>query len=392
MTITATHRARYEATRERCRTAREARTRARTAHEAARQAGDDDAIGVTELALQQADLEVDTADALRDQLLRVLPGAVSSIGVTMREDPQAQATLAEIANSNVPLSNYVKIGEFATAEELAQMGGRAINAAVTLPAEPSGGMGLGVQPVAQPPLNLLDLFPSIPQTERIVGWLQRNGVAKAAVAPHGSVKAQAALTYVDQSEEAQTVAVWVKMNRQDLADYEGVAADLDQALSYGVRAEEESLLVDAILAATGIHIPDFTGFTVENAIDRIIVATAQQRVTGANVTFAAFNPLDAAVLAIDKGSDGHYTFANSPFGPGGPLNGVSPVQSPGLARGTALIGDSGISAKLGIRSGLAVFAGQEQDDLTRNRVTLLAEARVTPMVTVPSAFSKVALA
>ena len=392
MTITATHRARYEATRERCRTAREARTRARTTLDAARQAGDDDAVGVAELAVQGADLEVDTADALRDQLLKVLPGAISSIGVTMREDPQAQATLSEIANSNVPLSNYVKIGEFATAEELAQMGGRAINAAVTLPAQPSGGQGLGIQPTPTPPLNLIDLFPSVPQDERIVGWLQRSGVAQAAVTAHGAVKPQATLTYVDKSEEAQTIAVWVKMNRQDLADYDGVAADLDVALSYGVRAEEEELLVADILGATGIHIPDFTGFTVVNAIDRLIVAAAQQRVTGVNVAFAALHPLDAAALAIAKGSDGHYVFGASPFGPGGPLNGVTPVQSPGLTRGTALLGDSGIGAKLGIRSGLAVFVGQEQDDMTRNRVTILCEARVTPMVTVPSAFSKVALA
>ena len=112
---------------------------------------------------------------------------------------------------------------------------------------------------------------------------------------------------------------------------------------------------------------------MDNAIDRLIVAVAEQRLTGANVTFAAMNPLDAAAVAIGKGSDGHYTFDSSPFASGGPMAGVTPVQSAGLARGTALIGDSGIGAKMGIRSGLAIYVGQESDDMSRNRVTIFCE-------------------
>ena len=58
--------------------------------------------------------------------------------------------------------------------------------------------------------------------------------------------------------------------------------------------------------------------------------------------------------------------------------------APGLQ---LLAGDSLIGAKLGIRSGLSVSVGEESDDRTRNRVTILSECRVAPLVLVPAAFA-----
>lgn len=371
------------------------RSHARTVLNAAREDGDQDAIGTAELALQAAEREVELAEELQQHLLGSLNGSGSGLGVMMREDPQSRAMLAEIAQSSAPLQNYQKVGNFMTAEELVAMHNRSFQAAgVTLPAEPIDGTGLGVMPTPQAPLRLGNLFPAVNQETRFVSWLQRTGTVVAAVAPHGTVKAQATLVYTDKSEEAATVAVWVKMNRQDLEDYDGVEADLRQALDYGVRDKTEELQVADILGSTGIVVPDFTpwGADVSNAIDRIIVAVAEQRLTGAQPNFAAMNPLDAAAVAIDKGGDGHYVGAAAAFGAGGPLAGVTPVQSAALTRGQALVGDSAIGAKLGIRSGVTVWVGMESDDALRNRVTLLCESRVTPMTTVPSVFSKIALA
>jgi hypothetical protein len=99
----------------------------------------------------------------------------------MREDPRARAMLSEIAASGAPLRNYQKVGDFMTAEELANMAGRGIRAAgVTLPSEPITGQGLGIRPTPQPALTLIDLFPAFPQTERIVSWMQRSGIVVAA--------------------------------------------------------------------------------------------------------------------------------------------------------------------------------------------------------------------
>ena len=63
------------------------------------------------------------------------------------------------------------------------------------------------------------------------------------------------------------------------------------------------------------------------------------------------------------------------------------MQSIGLSQGDVLAGDSLIGAKLGIRSGLSVIVGAESDDRTRNRITVLSECRIAPLVLVPAAFS-----
>ena len=151
-------------------------------------------------------------------------------------------------------------------------------------------------------------------------------------------------------EPVATVASWIKLNRQDVDDLDGLTADVQQALSYGVRHEVERLLVAAITGATGVGAPDLSG--ADNAIDAAVIAVSELRAAGVAPNFVAMHPLDVADLAqLKDASSGTYLFG-SPLAPGGALSGVTPVQSVALTQGAVLAGDSLIGAKLGIRSGL----------------------------------------
>jgi hypothetical protein len=68
------------------------------------------------------------------------------------------------------------------------------------------------------------------------------------------------------------------------------------------------------------------------------------------------------------------------------------VPVPGMADGTALVGDTRLGGRVLVREGVSVVAGQESDDLIRNRVTLLGEGRFGLEVDQPSAFCAVDLA
>ena len=84
------------------------------------------------------------------------------------------------------------------------------------------------------------------------------------------------------------------------------------------------------------------------------------------------------------GSDGHPVGAISQDGR---IWRLPLVSSEPLDAGQVLVGDSRVGARLGVRQGIGLVAGQEQDDMTRNRVTILVEGRWTPLVYVPSAFA-----
>jgi hypothetical protein len=221
--------------------------------------------------------------------------------------------------------------------------------------------------------------------------MRRSGVASAAIAPHGAVKSEAALTYTAESVRAVTVASWIKANRQDLDDIEALTRDIGEALRYGVLVGVERLLLDGAPASPdgdavpGIlddpFVPTVTATTLDGAVGQI---KAQLIAIGVQPNFAAANAVTIEAEESRVGSDGH------PIGPittDGRIRRLPLVSSEALDDGQVLVGDSRVGARVGVRQGIGLVAGQDQDDMTRNRVTILVEGRWTPLVTVPTAFA-----
>ena len=61
------------------------------------------------------------------------------------------------------------------------------------------------------------------------------------------------------------------------------------------------------------------------------------------------------------GSDGHYV---NTITPEGTIRRLPLVESMALADGAVLLGDSRVGARLGVRQGISLVAGQQCDDMT----------------------------
>ncbi|WP_205697483.1 phage major capsid protein [Conexibacter sp. SYSU D00693] len=357
---------------------------------------DKDAEGVTaaQTELDNIQAELDYVRELELTTLRQLSqgSAIDRLGESLRNNLDAQRALTEIAASSAPLRSNITIGTFMGIDQVAELTGRSLMAAPVSVPDSGGASGfLGIAPTPVVPTTLLDLFQSVPFTTRTADLLRRSGVAAAAIAPHGSVKQEAALTYEADSLRAVTVASWIKANRQDLDDVEALSADISQALQYGVLAAVERLLLDGAPAdADGPAVPGI----LDNPFEPTVTATtldgvvgqmkAQLIPTGVVPNFAAANAVTIEEEEARVGSDGHPIGAITPDGR---IRRLPLVSTEALDDGQVLVGDSRVGARLGVRQGIGLVAGQESDDLTRNRVTVLVEGRWTPLVQVPTAFA-----
>ncbi|MEA2257134.1 MAG: hypothetical protein QOG35_3179 [Solirubrobacteraceae bacterium] len=212
-----------------------------------------------------------------------------------------------------------------------------------------------------------------------------------AIAPHGTVKPEGALVYTADTVWAVTVAAWVKANRQDLDDIEALTADIGEALRYGVLGGVERLLLDGAPAdADGDAVPGildnpFAPTVPATTLDGVVgEMKAQLIATGLVPNFAAANAVTIEAEESRTGNDGHPIGAISEDGR---IRRLPLVSTEALADGQVVVGDSRVGARLGVRQGVGLVAGQESDDLVRNRVTILVEGRWTPLVSVPSAFA-----
>ena len=220
---------------------------------------------------------------------------------------------------------------------------------------------------------------------RVCSYMVRTGGGNADVAPEGTVKPEASIVYTPKDIEAVTVAEWTKVNRQDLDDVDGLASDLQNVLTYDVRAKVEELLATAIISTSGIGAPDVAADG--NTVDKLITATMLLLASGVVPNFIAMAPGRGRHLE-GEGANARRLPRRLALGPPAPGR-----PDPALAPGKAMIGDSRVAASLGVRQGITVHVSTaDQDDLVRNRVTTLLEGRWAPAVTTPGAISLVDLA
>jgi hypothetical protein len=382
--------------RERLGTARDRRATARRTLATAQQAQDQQAIQVAESALDASQEEIEVCQGLERALLSHLVGGGREIGVSLGQNLDAVTTLREIAASTAPLRANVAIGDFLTLDETLGLTGRALEAALTVPA--GGGSSGFVGPIAPPtpPNSLLDFFASVPFETRQADVMRRDGVADAAIQTAGSVKHQANLVYSATSVRAVVVASWIKVLRIDMDDVDALLGDLRDALTYGVLRKVEDLLLNGAPAdpdgpaVDGIlDVATSPTIAATNLADAVGEAKATLIDSGVTPNFVAAAPATIEAEEARTGNDGHYVGA---IGADGTIRRLPIVESTALADDAVLIGDSRIGAALGVRQGVSVVVGQESDDMTRNRCTALSEGRWCPLVAVPSAFAYFTLA
>ena len=214
----------------------------------------------------------------------------------------------------------------------------------------------------------------------------------------GDRKAQSDVIYTDKSVMVRTIAHYVRISRQMLADVPAIRAQIDTKLAYGIAMKEDKEILYGDNAAGHLHgiMPQATAFaapagvTAENRIEQIYAAIVQVMSAGYAPSAIVLNPLNFAGMTLSKNAQGNYVLGGPPASEATPrLWGLPVALTMNMTANDFLVGAFPGNAALFEREEIVVdISFSNEDDFVRNLVTIRAEERVALAVYTPQAFVK----
>lgn len=303
------------------------------------------------------------------------------------DDFKAFASEAQNTQSNVRMKNRFNV--------------KAITAA-TIVSTP-GSAGAGIFPQFLPgavipnfqPLSIRDLLGAGNTNSNIIFWVQESVFVNNAgyQGSDGNVKPQSTISYLQQNIPVETIGHWFRVSKQALADFPMLETLINNRATFGLKfAEEQELLYGS--GAAG-HIHGLTaqatvyngGFAANDTkIDTIRKAMLQATLAFYPPTGIAMSPGDWADVQLTKDSQHRYIWANPlQMGPG-MLWGLPVAECFSMQRGDFLVGALKLAATVFDRQEASILLSTEdQDNVVRNLVTILAEERLALAVSRPQA-------
>lgn len=252
----------------------------------------------------------------------------------------------------------------------------------------------GVIPGDFAPLTIRQLIPTITVTSNAVNSLREaSNTNAAAEVAQGAEKPESDITFEPYNVAIETVAHWIKVSNQLLADAPAVAAYIDTRLRDGLAQRVEAQLLLGNGTAPNLsgltNAGNFTAFTPTagaNLVESINKAKYTLWATGNMPDTVIVNPADwgAMELAREEAGGGAYLYGAPGTNAGMNPFGVQVVLSQHMPAGEFLIGSMRTSATIFQRQGAVVEMGFINDDFTRNLVTIRAEERLGLAVDRPS--------
>lgn len=266
----------------------------------------------------------------------------------------------------------------------------------------------GIVPQLRRPLRFLDLVPVGTTDGNFVPYTVESGAFTGPVeTAEGAAKTEISLTYTDADAPVRTIAAFIKVRKQVLSDFSALRTILDSRLRYMVlrRLEAEVLAGDGsgqnltgILNTSGIG--SVTYQSTAPLAEHILSGITNIYLNDGEATGVVVYPTDWQRMLTAKAHNAGDTAGSYEYLGGGPFAntpltiwGLPCVPHQAIAAGTALVGDFPIGTTLMIREGVNVLmSDSDQDDFTRNRITILGEMRAALPVWRPSMFQEIALA
>lgn len=253
----------------------------------------------------------------------------------------------------------------------------------------------GVVPGAFLPLNV---YRSLPQyrtsTDTVTLMREASFTNNARGQTEGQEKAQSAITFNKYNVPVETIAHWLKVSKQLIADAPAVVSYIENRLRFGVEAKVDDQLMNGDGTSPNLMgLLDTGNYTVytpasgDNLIDAINKAKYQLWAIGYVADTVYVNPADWGAMEIAREGAGTGQYL---YGAPGTISGVNPfgirvVITPRIAAGTFLVGQVSVAASVWNRSGATIEMGYEDNDFTSNLVTILAEVRLGLGIPVPAA-------
>lgn len=206
----------------------------------------------------------------------------------------------------------------------------------------------------------------------------------------GLAKTQTDFDWVEKSKKVEKVTAYVKVSREALDDLDGLRNEIDTEL-----AELVMLKVDADLLSGDGNTPNLAGIlsqdtaysagsfagTISDPNKFDVLRTAIAQVVAANFTpnYILLHPDDIASMDLEKGSDNHYLLPPFRSADGMVISGVRIVENTGQTVDNFTVGDF-TKLNIKVRKAFGIDIGYEEDDFTKNLVTILGEMRLVSYI------------
>lgn len=253
----------------------------------------------------------------------------------------------------------------------------------------------GIQPLPQRRMTIRGLISPGQMDGNSLDFVQETGFTNnAGMVAEGAAKPSSDIKLDLKSTSAKVIAHWMKASKQVLSDIAQLRSIIDQRLLYGLALKEESQLLYG--DGTGQNllgiVPQATPYAAPiaiadlNKIDVLRLAMLQAALAEYPATGHVLNPIDWTEFELLKDDIGRYVIGNPQGGIAPTLWRLPVVETQAIAVGKFLTGAYQLGAQLFDRWEGRVEAGYENDDFTKNLVTILAEERLALAVYRPEAF------
>ena len=222
-------------------------------------------------------------------------------------------------------------------------------------------------------------------------WVQQvNPDGDAAMTAEGVKKAQIDFDLALAEASVKKITAFIKVSKEMLDDVDLIEAEINEELREVINLKIDTQLLTGDgtgqnLTGINANATPFAAGSFATAVDQpnnadvLRVAINQINIAQFTPTDIILHPSDITAMELEKASDGHYILPPFRSIDGTIIKGVPVTQNTGVTEGEYLVGDF---SKSGVRfkEGLTFDVGYEDDDFTKNFVTILAEARLVHRV------------
>lgn len=243
-------------------------------------------------------------------------------------------------------------------------------------------------------LRVLDVLPKGRTTSNFIFYPKEGTFTSAAATVVGGspthsaeniTKPEAALTFTSGTAEVVTIAHWIPISKQALADSTFLASYVNTRMMYGLNLEVEDEVVNGT-GTLGRFTGIYTGRTAyaqaqspneyTTRIDYIRDAKRQGQVANYTPSHVLLNPQDWSTIELAKDSEGRYMLGNPQGVATYNLWGMTVIPSNTVTAGTFLV-FAPDGAQVWEREDASVTVSYEDDtNIRKNMVTILAECRM----------------
>ena len=272
----------------------------------------------------------------------------------------------------------------------------------SLTTDAAGSVGSLIQPTRAAPVDLPQrrmtiraLLASGTTNSNMIEYDREVGFTNsAAPVADGALKPQSEIQYTEEQANVRTIAHWMRVNVQTLADVAGLRSMIDQRLRYGLAYVEEVQLLTGsgsgqnleglITAATAYSAPGSLSASTPVDVVRLMilqVALAEYPANG-----IVMNPIDMAAIEMAKDSAGGYLIGDPQGTIQKRLWGLPVVETQAVTVDKALVGAFNLAAQIFDRQDATVeVSTEDQDNFVKNKITIRAEERLALAIYRPEA-------